>query len=229
MCGRYTLTDPEAIRLRFTLEPMTETRIVPRFNIAPTQEVLAIYERYGERILKEMRWGFQPAYARESMKRPPPINARAEGLVDSPLFRRALERGRCLIPADGFFEWKSIPGLKRKQPYFIGRRDRAPFAFAGLWTPPRDDHPATCVIVTTVPNDLVASIHNRMPVILSPEDEALWLDREVRAPEVLVPLLRPYPAEEMIAFAVGSTVSDPKNDAPDIIDPVEGMRGLEFS
>jgi len=205
---------------------MTETQIVPRFNIAPSQEVLAIYERYGERVLKEMRWGFCPAFARDSMKRPPPINARAEGLVDSPLFRRALERGRCLIPADGFFEWKSNSGLKRKQPYFIGRHDRAPFAFAGLWTPPTDDHPATCVIVTTVPNALVASIHNRMPVILSSQDEALWLDRQQRSPEMLLPLLRPYPAEELVAFAVGNSVSNPKNDAHDIVEPVEGMRDL---
>ncbi|TAK23381.1 MAG: SOS response-associated peptidase [Chloroflexota bacterium] len=221
MCGRYTLTDPEAIRLRFTLTPMTETRIVPRFNIAPSQMIPMVVEKPVGRALVEARWGFQPAWMRETATRPPPINARAEGIAKSKLFRRALERGRCLIPADGFYEWAVVPGAKRKQPYFIRLKSGGLFGFAGLATGPSDDHPATCAIITTAPNAVTGAIHDRMPVILHRDDEDCWLDPDWHDVTEIERLLQPYQAEAMEAFPVSSAVSSHVNDGPDLVAPVE--------
>ena len=220
MCGRYTLTDPEAVFERFGVVPMADTRITPRFNVAPSQELPIVFERKGERALAFMRWGFRPAWMKDAGKRPPPINARAEGLVESPLFRNALQRGRCVIPADGFYEWAAVPGQRRKQPHYFRLKDGGLFGFAGLWTPPTGDQPGTCAIVTTTPNEVAAPVHDRMPVILDPDDEALWLDRDTQDPVAALACLRPYPAERMTVFPVATLVSSPENDGPELLQPL---------
>jgi putative SOS response-associated peptidase YedK len=138
------------------------------------------------------------------------------------MFRDALTHARCLVPADGFYEWQAVPGQKRKQPWYLRLRGGGLFAFAGLYTAPHPDAgvPATCTIVTTTPNELAARIHDRMPVILDPEAEARWLDRQLVAARDLLPLLRPYPADRMEAHPVSPLVSSPANEGPALIDPV---------
>ncbi len=149
------------------------------------------------------------------------INARAETLQEKPAFKRLFERKRCLIPADGFYEWKQTE--RGKQPMRITMRDGEPFAFAGLfdtWMSPAGQKLSTCTIITTRPNQVVADIHDRMPVILRPEDEDLWLDREKYDPELLQSLLVPYDASEMRAYPVHAMVGSPKNDVPECIEEI---------
>jgi len=149
------------------------------------------------------------------------INARSETAAEKPAFRSAIRRRRCLVPANGFYEWKRTNG--RKQPYFIGMRDRKIFAFGGIWEAwegPGGEAVMSCSLLTTGPNDLLRPIHDRMPVIVSPRDYDLWLSPEVRDPEVIVPLFRPYPPEEMTAYPVRTDVNNPKTDAPGLIEPL---------
>ena len=141
-------------------------------------------------------------------------------VATSPMFRDALQRTRCLIPADGFYEWQAVPGQKRKQPWYLRLRDGGLFAFAGLYTPPRREAeiPATCAIITTTPNELAAPLHDRMPVILDPDAEAAWLDRQTVDSAALLPFLRPLPAARMEAYPVSSLVSSAQNDGPALIE-----------
>jgi putative SOS response-associated peptidase YedK len=176
MCGRYTLTSPEDIAARFGLGALAETRIEPRFNVSPSQAVPVIRTHNGETGLEMMRWGFQPSWMKGN--RPPPINARGETLLERPMFKGAANKGRCLIPANGFYEWKVIPGQKAKQPIHIRLKDGELFAFAGLWTRGGDEIGPTCAIIATAPNELVATIHDRMPVILTEHGERLWMDTD---------------------------------------------------
>jgi putative SOS response-associated peptidase YedK len=222
MCGRYTLTSPEDIAARFGLGALAETRIEPRFNVAPSQGVPVIVER--EEMgptLTTMRWGFQPAWMRGDGQRPPPINARAESLLERPMFRSSVARGRCLIPADGFYEWMVLPGRKTKQPMYIRLKGGDLFAFAGLYVKGRDDVGETCVIVTTAANDVLSPIHDRMPVILDREAETGWLDRDLDNPQAALSYLRPVPQEQFEAFPVSSLVSSARNEGPDLIEPDE--------
>jgi putative SOS response-associated peptidase YedK len=148
-----------------------------------------------------------------------PINARAETVAMSRLFGWALRDGRCLIPAPGFYEWKAVPGQKRKQPYHVRLKGGGPFGFAGLWTPgATPDAPPTCAIITTAANELLALIHGRMPVILDPEDEKLWLDPEPVPPVKLLPCLRPFPADRMETFPMSSRVSSPGNEGRKLLE-----------
>jgi putative SOS response-associated peptidase YedK len=154
----------------------------------------------GSRQLREFRWGLVPAWAKNPRSGAPLINARGETVATKPAFRSAFKQRRCLIPADGFYEWKAIPGQKKKQPFYIGQRDRPILAFAGLWEVwkgPEQQELASCTIITTEANSAVAELHDRMPVILSPADFSNWLDPE-RNREELEALLRPAPAEEMV-------------------------------
>ena len=228
MCGRYTLsTTGEIIGDLFDLRETPA--LASRYNIAPSQEVAAVRfdGESGERTLEMLRWGLVPAWSKE-----PPggdarmINARSETLTQKPAFRGSFRRRRCLLAADGFYEWRQV--ARRKQPYLIRMRDGAPFAFAGLWDrweAPEGTVVESCTILTTVPNDLVAQIHDRMPVILPRQEFGLWLDPEVRDPDRLLPLLRAYPAEEMITFPVSRRVSNPANDDPSCIEPHEEPSG----
>ncbi len=223
MCGRYTETaafEELAERFGITVAP-DEEEVRPSFNVAPTQRVPIIVETDGSRALRLARWGFRPHWMRESKLAP--INARAETAGTSRIFRDAFRRTRCLIPADGFYEWQARPGQKRKQPYYVRLKGGGLFAFAGLWSPehPETGTPPTCTILTTTPNPLVAAIHNRMPVILDPGDEACWLDRQLADADQVLPCLRPFPAERMEAYPISSLVSSPRNDSRELIEPAK--------
>jgi putative SOS response-associated peptidase YedK len=217
MCGRYTLTSPEDIAARFGLGALSETNIQPRFNVSPSQSVPVIRSQDNGPALEFMRWGFQPAWMKGN--RPPPINARGETLLERPMFKGAANKGRCLIPADGFYEWKMIPGQKAKQPMHIRLKDGALFAFAGLWTWGGDEVGPTCAIITTAPNDLVATIHDRMPVILTEHGEQLWMDKDA-PPEEAMSVLAAYPADLMEAFAVSTAVNRAGWEAPEMVEPL---------
>jgi putative SOS response-associated peptidase YedK len=218
MCGRYTLTSPEEIAARFGLGALAETRITPRFNVSPSQAVLTIRSKDGGPHLDGMVWGFKPAWMAGKSKGPPPINARGETLMERPLFKGAVRHGRCLIPADGFYEWRVIPGQKAKQPMHIRLKGGELFAFAGLWTWGEDEIP-TCAIITTASNELVATIHDRMPVILTEGSESLWLDTDAPTAEALS-VLRPYPADLMEAFAVSTAVDAAGRDRTEMVQPI---------
>jgi putative SOS response-associated peptidase YedK len=205
MCGRYLLKAPaEALRCAFGF--VEQPNLMPRYNIAPTQDVPVIRERRepkGERTLQLLRWGLIPSWAEDMKGGAKLINARAEGISERPSFREAFWKRRCLVPADGFYEWRTEGKLK--QPYLIQRRDRAPFAFAGLWErwvprtqPPEPAYIDSFTIVTTRANALLEPLHLRMPVILAPEDYARWLDRGAGESE-LKALLKPAP-EDLLAY-----------------------------
>jgi putative SOS response-associated peptidase YedK len=223
MCGRFTLTaDPGVVARRFGAPPGEGGGTVPRFNIAPTQAVITVTD-HGQRQVEQMKWGLIPRWAKDAKIGNKLINARAETLTEKPSFRDALKKRRCLIPADGFYEWQSVGG--KKQPLRIVMKDRQPFAFAGLWDEwrPPDGAPSvrTCTIITCAPNELMAQVHHRMPVILTLEAEAVWLDPNVVEPERLLPLLSPYPAEHMELYPVSPLVNAPGNDVIQCLLPLE--------
>jgi putative SOS response-associated peptidase YedK len=221
MCGRFTLvTDTEKLMSRFLLQEIPFD-LKPRYNIAPGQPIPAILADGGRRRIGQLRWGLVPSWAQDEKIGYKMINARAETLQEKPAFRRLFERKRCMIPADGFYEWKQMD--RGKQPMHITMRDGALFAFAGLfdtWTAPDGQKLHTCTIITTQPNEVVADIHNRMPVILRQEDEDLWLDRDRFDPELLRSLLVPYESGQMRAYPVPAIVGSPKNDVPECIEEV---------
>ncbi len=218
MCGRFSLiSDLSELQLRFDFEnPLTD--YAPRFNISPTQDVLTVRWEDGYNIGEYMRWGLIPSWAKDMSIGNRAINARAETLAERPMFRTALRRRRCLILADGFYEWTGKG--KARQPMRILMTTGEPFAFAGLWETWRDPEGETidsCTIVTTTPNDLMRPIHDRMPVILPPEHEAAWLEPTNQDSVALGELLTPYPPETMEAYPVSTFVNSPANDTPDII------------
>ena len=222
MCGRFTLTaEPGVVARRFGAPPAQGGGTSPRYNVAPTQTVVTVTDD-GTRHLEQMRWGLVPAWAKDPSIGSKLINARAETLADKPAFRHALKRRRCLIPADGFYEWAATGGGP-KRPLRVTLTTGEPFAFAGLWaewTPPEGEPLRTCTIVTCEPNELMARYHHRMPVILSPEAEARWLDPRVEDPAVLLPLLVPYPADVMTAYPVSPLVNSPANEGPQLALPL---------
>jgi putative SOS response-associated peptidase YedK len=230
MCGRFTLTEISRVRARFGIVLLGGGEISPRFNVAPSQEIPVIVQGPAGRELRWMEWGYWPEWFHPQPNRPPPINARAETLLESPMFRDSVALQRCIIPADGFFEWKSVPGQRQKQPIYVRLRDGEMFGFAGLYTkrpgPTPDEPIASCVIITTSPNELIAPIHHRMPVILDPADEARWLDPRIDDPREVLSCLHPYPAAEMEAFPVSRLVSYVQNDQPALINPVEDAENL---
>lgn len=223
MCGRFTLTDTQQLSLRFGLAENEEHELLPSYNVAPSQTIPVIVEEAAGRSLRLMRWGFRPPWKQVGAGKPDPINARAETLLERPMFRASVARKRCLIPADGFYEWKVLPGSAAKQPYYIRLKDRGLFAFAGLYAeaPRSGEEPGqSCAIVTTSPNGLMAGIHNRMPAILEQSAEDAWLDLDLVEPEIVVSFLKPYDETAMTAYPVSSRVSSPRNDDPDLVAPV---------
>ena len=221
MCGRFTLTaDPDQLRAYFPGLAIPE-ELPPRYNIAPSQPV-AVIPNDGKGQLNFFVWGLIPSWAKDPKIGNRMINARAETLAEKPSFRAAFRRRRCLIPADGFYEWRQEPGQKRKTPMFIRLESGQPFALAGLWESwhaPDGSNILSCTIITTQPNDLVEKIHNRMPVILPPESYSLWLEPGEADPERLQALLKPYPASEMMAYPVSTLVNNPSNDLAACIAP----------
>ena len=222
MCGRFTLTiDPADLRDAFPGLTFPES-MAPRYNVAPSQ-LVAVVANNGKNAVEFFKWGLVPSWAKDSSIGHRMINARAESLAEKPSFRAAYKRRRCLILADGFYEWRAIPGSKAKTPIYIRLKSGEPFAFAGLWEawhPDQEDAILSCTIITTTPNALMGKIHDRMPVILKPEAYPLWLDPAEQTPDKLGRLLKPYPASHMAVFPVSRLVNDPKNDSPDCIKPV---------
>jgi putative SOS response-associated peptidase YedK len=228
MCGRFTLTvDPEAVQLQFSLESVPAS-FSPRYNIAPTQNVLALTNE-GSRAADMLRWGLIPSWAKDPKIGSRMINARSETLAEKPAFRSAFRRRRCVIFADGFYEWQAQDSGPKK-PMYIQLHDGQPFALAGLWEvwKPADseDWLRTCTIITTRPNDFMAPIHNRMPVILPPEVMDDWLTPGEVDPVALMPLLQPYDSAPFSAYEVSRAVNSPRNDHPDVIQPAPRQQGL---
>jgi putative SOS response-associated peptidase YedK len=221
MCGRYTLTiDPSELMERFNLTS-ADTVTTPRYNIAPTQNVAVIYDA-SPPTLSAARWGLIPSWSKDASIGARMINARAETLDEKPAFRSLLKKKRCLIPADGFYEWRKNAD-DTKTPMRIMLKDGAPFALAGLWDvwkTPEGEWIKTCTIITTSPNALMEQIHNRMPVLLTTEAEADWLNKANDDPGYLKSLLQPYAADKMKAYEVSRRVNAPKNDDPQVIDAV---------
>ena len=223
MCGRFTLTDPnQKLAVQFNLPAIPDMQ--PRYNIAPTQPVAAVrIARESEgRELAMLHWGLIPFWAKDPKIGARMINARSETVAEKPAFRAAFRRRRCLVLADGFYEWQKLDS--GKQPHYIRLHEGQPFALAGLWEHwkgPENRMIESCTLLTTQPNELVRQMHNRMPVILHPGDYALWLDPEVQDARRLQPLLRPYPEAEMETYPVSRMVNSPKNDDPRCIEPQE--------
>ncbi len=219
MCGRYTLVTPaKKLAEEFSLDA-SSVDLPPNYNVAPTQGVAAVLSEGGERRLEILRWGLIPPWADDPQIGSRMVNARAETAPEKPSFRRAFRERRCLIPSDGFYEWKRTNGSK--QPYYIHMKDERPFAFAGLWESWNDNGgPAirSCTILTTGPNALVAGVHDRMPVILPAGFYDAWLDPEAERDE-LAALLAPYPEDEMEAYPVSRFVNSPSNNDPRCIEP----------
>ena len=236
MCGRYSLTTPvEALRRLFDFPE--QPNLAPRYNIAPTQQVAAVRlappavgaEEGGAeaaheagRHLAMLRWGLIPSWAKDAAIGGRMINARAETLAGKPAFRAAFRKRRCLLAADGFYEWRKRAGGP-KQPYRIALEDGGPFAFAGLWARWRDPREGawveTCTIVTTGANTLLRPIHHRMPVILDPADHAAWLD-PATAPEAAQKLLGPHAGAGLVAYPISLRVNKVANDDPAVIVPL---------
>lgn len=220
MCGRFTLkTTAEVLAEHFELPEVPV--LVPRYNIAPSQTVAVVRggaEPAG-RELTGLRWGLIPSWAEDPGIGNRMINARAETVAEKPAFRSAFRRRRCLIVADGFYEWRRQDG--RTQPFYFRLRDGGPFAIAGLWERwEKGDEPIeSCTLLTTGANDVVGPVHDRMPVVLDPAEYGRWLDPRVDRPEGLQPLLQPYPGERMVALPVGRHVNDPRHDDPRCIEP----------
>lgn len=216
MCGRYTLTSPiDRLIDEFGLAG-ADGDLHPNFNVAPTQEVAAVVAENGVRRLEMLRWGLVPSWADDPGIGARMINARSETAPEKPSFRGAFRRRRCLIPADGFYEWKREEG--GKQPFYIHMGDGRPFAFAGLWESWNDGEIRSCTILTTSANDLVGPVHERMPVILPAGDRDAWLDPEAEREE-LASLLRPYPGDDLETFPVSRFVNSPRNNDERCVQP----------
>jgi putative SOS response-associated peptidase YedK len=225
MCGRFTLATPDQdLAVQFNLPAIPDLQ--PRYNIAPTQPVAVVRvpSAGAERELAMVHWGLIPFWAKDSKIGARMINARAETAAEKPAFRAAFRRRRCLVPADGFYEWQKQNGGP-KQPYYIHMADGQAFAFAGLWErwkSPDDTVVDSCTLLTTQPNDLVRLLHNRMPVILQPQDYERWLDPTLEEAEVLKPLLTPYSPENMEAYPVSRWVNKPEHEGPGCVEPLPG-------
>ena len=222
MCGRFTLTvDPSDLQEAFA-DYTFPAQFAPRFNIAPSQPILAIPNDAKQKA-DFFVWGLIPSWAKDPTMGQRLINARGETLAEKPSFRGALKYKRCLILADGFYEWKSQPGTKTKVPHFIFMKSRQPFAFAGLWDEwhsPDGGSIRSATIITIEPNELMAPIHNRMPVILPPSAYEQWLNPAPQTADKLLPLLKPFPAAEMSAHPVSTLVNSPSNDRLELVVPL---------
>lgn len=233
MCGRFVSASPPDEIARYFDAALGERLLEPSYNVAPTNEVYVVYESGEARTLDTMRWGLVPFWAKDPSIGAKMINARAETVATKNAFRRPLAKRRCIIPADGFYEWKKIPGQKTKQPMYIHRADGDRFAFAGRWevwrNPDRpDDEPLrTCTIITGAANEKIAEVHDRMPVMLPPEKWDTWLDPDQQDLELLGKLLVPAPASIIAMHPVSTDVNRVSNKGPALIEPVPDIPGAE--
>jgi putative SOS response-associated peptidase YedK len=234
VCGRFVSVTPmSAVVAAFDAQPEAAEH-APDYNVTPRRDVYVVLERvaadpehHAARLVAAMRWGLIPSWAKDPSIGDRLINARAETVAEKPSFRSAFKRRRCIVPADGFYEWQVIPGAKTKQPMYIHRTDGQQLAFAGLWeqwqNPAAPDAPplATCTIITTSANATLAPIHDRMPVILERGAWDGWLAPENADSEFLDALLVPASNDVLEAYPVGRAVSSPRNNGPELIEPVE--------
>jgi len=233
VCGRYVqISSPTLLAEHFDVDEVVTTTLDPDYNVAPRDDVYGVVERErGTRVLESLRWGLVPSWADDLKIGDRMINARAETLAEKPAYQRAFARRRCILPADGFYEWRALPkqgsARARKQPMFIHRRDGEPLAFAGLWDTWRDpadrESPwiVSCVIVTTRANEMLAPIHDRMPVVLPDAAWSTWLDPVERDLDRLARLLVPAPSDWFEAFPVSTRVNKADHNGPDLVEPVE--------
>ena len=222
MCGRYTQKENVDNLLKL-LQIARTPQLKPRYNIAPSQMVACV-RNAPENTHREcvmLKWGLIPSWAKDASIGHKLINARGETVVEKPSFRHAFSHRRCLVLADGFYEWKQEG--RAKQPYYIRFKNQRSFAFAGIWERWAKVKPAldTCTVITTSPNTLMEPIYQRMPVILNPTNYALWLDPSTHNPHLLSSLLTPFPADEMEAYPVSTMVNNPRNDRIECIEPLE--------
>lgn len=217
MCGRFARkSDPRRLAKEFGVAEVPT--VEASYNIAPTQNILAVRQGDDGREMTLFKWGLVPSWAKDISIGARLINARAETVAEKPAFREAYKKRRCLIPADGFYEWQRTGG--KNQPYFFRMRDERPFGFAGLWERWEGEGGrvfSTCTILTTEANEVLRPVHDRMPVILHPEDFSPWLEGDERERTLLRELLRPYPADEMAGHPVSTLVNSPRSRGPELI------------
>ncbi len=223
MCGRFTLTaDPADLQAAFSWVNFGNAKLTPRYNIAPTQPI-PVVTNTGLNTLDFFSWGLVPFWAKDPSIGSRMINARAETLAEKPSFKNAFKRRRCLILADGFYEWQKIPNEKVKIPTYIHLKDKKPFAFAGLWEEWNSSDGSqilSATIITTEPNELIAPVHNRMPVILPEATYEQWLTPSEINPQNLSTFLRPFTAIQMETYPVSQIVNNPRNDQAACIQPI---------
>lgn len=228
MCGRFVSSSPpDEIARYFDAALVTEGLLEPSYNVAPTNQVFVVYESGGVRQLDEMRWGLVPSWAKDTKIGNRLINARGETVATKNSFRSAFKKHRCIIPADGYYEWKVVPGQKAKQPFYIHRPDGEPYAFAGLWETwrPKGDEVASdaeplhsCTVITTDANDRMTELHDRMPVMLPPSQWSTWLDEDNHDTDLLGQLLVPAPNELITFHPVSTAVNNPRTRGEQLID-----------
>jgi putative SOS response-associated peptidase YedK len=220
MCGRFSLsTGLTTLKEKFQFIFTDETK--PKYNIAPSQSILTVVQNDNNRVGKQMKWGLIPFWAKDIKIGYKMINARAETIDEKPAYKHPFQKQRCLILADGFYEWKKQG--KEKQPYRFQLKNGEPFAFAGLWDrwDKGEETLYSCTIITTKPNNLTKEVHDRMPVILPEDAYDLWLNPNMTDTDYLKSLLVPYPEEEMAAYPVSTLVNSPKNDIPSVLEPIQ--------
>ena len=221
MCGRFGLTRPEALKLeRFGISELPP--LVPRYNIPPSSDILVVRARKGVTEAEMIRWGLVPSWARDPSIGNRMANVRSETALEKSSFRAAMQKRRCLIPADVFFEWQDVPGQKRRKPYAVALKDAELFALGGVWEAWRARESGewliTCAVLTTEPNEVLEPIHDRMPVILRPEDYTRWLEPATKQSDVRQ-MVGSFPADLMRVWEVGLLVNDPKTDDATILTP----------
>lgn len=222
MCGRYTITvSMEELMTRYLTNDSTMIQYAPKYNVAPMQFIPAVIHNGTENRVGELRWGLVPSWAKDQKMGSKMINARAETLLEKASFKRLVSNRRCIIPSDGFYEWKKQGSSK--QPMRIVMRDGDIFSMAGLydiWIDPEGKKLSTCTIITTTPNSLMADIHDRMPVILGRDDESAWLSRNNHDEAALMALLRPYESSKMHAYPVSPAVGNVRHDSKELIEEI---------
>ena len=220
MCGRFTLHSPEArIREAFNLERIEPLGLVPRYNIAPSQDIPIIRDIESSREIVFARWGLIPSWSKEPKTKYSTINARIESVAEKPTYRTPFKRQRCLIPADGYYEWKQVAG--NKIPHHMRMKKGDVFAFAGLWDHWEDETESldSCVIITTPSNEAMKPIHERMPAIIAPAHYDYWLDEKINDKQEIMQYLNSAPSSQLIAYPVSTWVNSPKNNDERCIQP----------